>query len=516
MPRRIKLKMYLDEQSLKTSHTRMVLEHNNQSIYWDISAYDKKSFLRFDVCQHINEFWARLHPARQEKIFQIYYRIREIYEEVYDVTALIKEISCHVVELFNEHPVEEINRWIDFHSDIIIPTKNIEEEYIASDEKPGSREKTYLRSDYKELVGMSMVLRIMVPIWGEFIFRTKKETGTQFKELHAFQLIMHTWLPQCNAYEKLRTYIVHNIQNDKPVLNIVISGVGTEDFPDWLLSMVIVRRLCIGDIRGVSVDSSLVTFIFNYVNQKVTGAAGGNFATMVKGKSLDTAVTDEHNASRLEGYKIKLKLPIGDLAILEHYLSNPYIVAKKLNPNINLEFLEESLHNCQLLQHEQLQPCQVALAQYVIKPVIPPRALTHLNKVCVINAIAVAQTALWQAGHKQLAALISAVPTKNDMEMLVSSIDSKARIPKELAEQIDKLFPYTRLAASRRKTKAVNNVIQAIDELSAMFGQRDWIITLKQDKLAEITGNQFVSRYGCPHDIKILLARLIIELAQSR
>lgn len=511
------MRMYVDPSSLNTSQVQLVLEHNGQCIYWDVSSYDKRCFTgEYDVCEHINAFWAKLPAYRQEKIFTLYLQIRDTYEEIYEATGLITELMPLVKGLFEEHPLEELETWVNFHSNIIIPDK-FDEEYVASDEKPGSREKTYLKQDYRRLVILAIALRIMIPVWGEFIYRTKRETGTHFKEYYAYQLLNHTHLMHSAALEKLSTYSFHLIQADRPVYNIVISGVGTEDFPAWLLAMVMVRRLCMGDVRGVNPQTHLVTYIFNYINQKITGSSGGgNFATMVKGKEFESAVSDEHNASRLEGYKIKLKASIGDIAIFEHYMDDPVRVAQRLKPTVDLALLTESLQTCRALQNEQILPQQVTLVQYVLKPAVSARGIMHLNKLQVLNGIAIAQTLLWEAGHTVLAALISAIATSSDTEMMISGLSSSARIPKELNEEIQTLFPYTKISAARKKTRNFNPVIHAIDELALLFGQRDWILTLAPDKIQQITGHEQVTRFGCPHDIKILLAKLIVELAKSR
>jgi len=507
--------MYIDQASLTTSQGQMVLEHNGQLIYWNISSYDKRCFVGdIDVTVHINEYWAQLPMFKQEKIFNIFYSIRDVFEDVYQTEPLVHRLVPLIKALFEEHKQEEIEHWLSFYSSIIIPEK-LEDEYIQSDEKPGSREKTYLRNDYRRLVVLAVSLRIMIPIWGEFIYRTRKETGTYFKEHLAYYLLNESNVFNCPAIEKLMTYVIHNIQPDRTTHNIVITGVGTEEFPTWLLSVVAVRRLCVGDVSGSNPTTSLVTFIYNFINQKVTGNNTGNFATMVKGKEFESSTSDDHNASRLEGYKIKLKAPIGDIVILEHYMDDPYRVIQKLKPTANLDLLNEFIQQNKALENEQIWLPQITIAQYILRPVISPRGLTHLNKIYAITAISIAQTLLWEAGHKTLAALISAIATNNRDEMMLGGIDSKARIPKELADRIGVLYPYAKVSASKKKSKVFNSVIQAIDELASLFGQRDWIITLSDEKAKEITGHENIRRFSCPHDIKVLLAKLIIQLAES-
>ena len=77
-----------------------------------------------------------------------------------------------------------------FHgSDTIHIPVRLEDTFVHSDERPMTRDKTYTKPDYVKLIGLTLALRPMIPIWGEFIERTHKETGTSFKEYYAYLLM---------------------------------------------------------------------------------------------------------------------------------------------------------------------------------------------------------------------------------------------------------------------------------------------------------------------------------------
>jgi len=507
----------LDKDSPKAAQLQMVLSHDDKKIYWNIAAFDKKTFTEpeYDVFKHINEYWARMDSYKQELIFLTYDKIRSTFEDVSDTSSLIQHLHPLIHELLEEHKLNDVSTWMAFHSDITFGYK-LDDIYVESDEKPGSREKTYLKSDYILLLAMTIVLRTMIPVWGEFIYRTKRETGPAFKELYAFQLLSQSYMMYSPPMDKLRVYVNNNILEDKPLYSSIIKGVGSEDYPTWLLSKVIVCKLCIGDVSG-SKDASLVTLIWNFINHKVINPNTGSFASMIKGKEFEPHdSTNEHNTSRLEGYKIKTELPLGDIVILEHYMNDPVAVAQKLKPGVNVNLLMRFLEMSNVLQTEQIWKPQVALAQYVMKPVISPRGLIHLSKKQVITAIAITQTLLWESNHKTLACLASAIATYNEHGVTAVGIDSRTRIPKELMDELNMLFPYNKINSLKRKSKAANTIISAIDEVASLFSQRDWVLTVGDEFMAEVTDRGTNRRLSCPHDIKVLLTRLIIELVKSR
>lgn len=532
------MKLSLDQEGLKNRQLQLLLTHGDRVLVWNVSAFDKKTFMtdesipeeslalassslaildeplvKRDIYLHINQYWDRLPGHKQEKIFLIFTKIRSLFDEVFNVQNLITDLIPLVKDLYEEHHLEDIYQWMNFHSDIIIPD-SAEEEYIKVDEKPSTREKTYLKSDYRWLAAFTISLRIMVPIWGEFIYKTKRETGTHHKEFYAYHLLTQTHLINSIPMNKLRVYVESNIQIDKYLLSIIIDkGIATEDFSTWLLGMVLVRRLCVGDISGTSKTSSLITYIYNFIVQKVSGNNSGSYSDMVKGKEFEKGdSSNDHNTSRLESYKLKLEVPIGSIMFLEHYMDDPVRVAQRIKPDIDLNILNDFLQAAKALDNEQIWKPQVTLVVYMLRKVLSPRGVVHLNKKQVIAGIAISQTLLWQSNNKMLACLITAIATSSFDGMMISGIDSRARITKEYMDELNILFPYNKVSATKKKSKTTNSAVLAIDELAQLFGQRDWILTIPDKYMTEVFSKESTRRFSCPQDIKILLAKLIIEL----
>lgn len=504
------MKMYIDPETRQFSSIQMVTEHNGEEIHWHVSTLNKSVFETDEVCRQINNYWAKLPGFKQQLIFDIYTQIKDVIVTIYDTTQLITSLVPLVGKLYEEHDMEEMSRWISFHSDIVLPTDMVES-YVKSDDDVRTREKTYIKEDYKGLILLSLSLRPMIPIWGEFIYVTRNDTGTGFKEFYAVKLINKTHLIESEPMVKLRTYVSHNIKADKPMFSNILNSVGSEDFPMWLLSHVLVRKLCISDLSCTNNEATLISSIFNFISQKITGNPPSSLSDMVNSKDFARGnANDENNISRLEAYKIKQMLAPGDIEIIEFVLSDPYKVAVQANPNIDLGLVKTFVDSSRVLNHHEISAVQVVLAQYVLKNVIPSRGLMHVSKVKVINAIAVAQALIWHK-YKPIAAMMSAVVT-NDNELQTNGIDSKVRIPPEMMKELERVFPYTKVSISKKKGKVENSVLRAIDELSSLLSARDWTITLPDDMTIQVTGQNNLRRFSCPHDIKILLGQFILDI----
>lgn len=492
-----------------------IITHEGERLEWDVSAFNKNSLASHAIDKHINVYWGQLPAFQQQKIFELLKRIREIFETVGDTSGLLIALLPPIKQLMAEYDLRRMREWVSLRNDITVPAK-IDESYQQTDEKPFTRERTYTRPDYLDLVALSLVLRVMVPIWGEFILRTRKETGTDFKEFHAYALLSQTELVNSDAIQKLKAYIQGNLQDEKPMNNVIVGGISREDYPIWLLANVVVRRLSVGDVRGVEQNTNLVVTIHNDLTQKNNVMGGSSFGELISNKLFEGDDSNEQGISRMENFKIKAMHSAGEIVAIEHYMSDPFVVAQHLQPGLNPGLLTQFLECTKAIQNSRLWPGQIGLAQWVMAPIIPPRGMYHLDKVYTLRAFAVAQTYLWQNGHKVLACLLSAMASDNKDSFQQTSMGSMAKIDREQTEEIEKLFPYSTVSVKRKQTIPLNNAIVAINQLAYDFKAHDWILTVPDAMAAEITGSQHLRRLACPHEIKPMLAKLAIECAKRQ
>ena len=501
-------------QLLVLNAAEMVIVHEGVKLSWNTSNYDKKSLTGdYDVTKHINAYWAYLPVHRQEKIFGLYAALAACLQAQSDIQPMIEGLQPLVAQLCEQHSLEEVGHWITYASDISVPSV-FHEEYQQTDEKARPRERTYIRSDYKDLSALALALRTLVPVWGEFIKKMAPETGNVFKEYRAFQLLAQTPLMHSVPMEKLRTYVNRNIQMEKPMASAIMRGVGSQDYPAWLLGLVVVRRVCVGDLSNTNPKTNLVTFIHNFLSNKASGSNSNSFGDMIKPKEFESGdATSDMNVSRIEGYKLKQEAPIGDMVILEYYLEDPHQLARMLMPTIDPQMLNRFLTHAGALQKETIWPHQIILTQWVLKPVFPPRGIMQLSKKATIVAIAIAQAVLWQKGHLELACLMTALAS-NANELELSDTGPRAKITKVQMDELLVLYPYARALSTKKATKPPNAAALAIDLVVKHLSQRDWVLSVPDDIAQRVTGKESKHRYACPDTAKVLLADLVIQIGK--
>jgi hypothetical protein len=354
----------------------------------------------------------------------------------------------------------------------------------------------------------------MIPIWGEYIAVIRNETGTMFKEYYSFQLLTGTEVIESGPMEKLKVYIDHIVGSDKYDPNNTLKGISSEDFGYWLLSLVCVKRLCIGDIRGIDPKANLITYVYKYIVQKVQNN-DNDFSNVVKDKKVDDKgnMSSENKLSALERYKIKTNISPGEIVELEYSLRDIHNVVSKLSCVVPDGFLDRSLDTSKvLLEHRILDP-QITILRWVFKPIISPRGLMYLTAPMIVKALGGLEAVLWTRGHKYLAILASSHSVSSDREMTVSPVDSKMRVPKELLDELDRLYPYCKVTNGKKQVnKAENLASKAIDNVANGLMTHTWKPTAHPSMVEEVFGSN-VRRVPIRPDIKTDLTKLVIELA---
>ena len=101
-----------------------------------------------------------------------------------DINILIQRlqaISVYIVEAIN---IDKLEYWVNNIADINLPILPVEYNQSICG---GTRETTYLKTDYRDLVVLAIATRVFVPIWGELVDVIKK-TISQDKEYYCYLL----------------------------------------------------------------------------------------------------------------------------------------------------------------------------------------------------------------------------------------------------------------------------------------------------------------------------------------
>ena len=516
-------------------HCEVLITHDEKELLFSVAKYGRLSFKQEnqpDIFNIINSYWESLPYKIQTDIFEIYTRIFNILcssNVISDQIVLRKLITVEVTNLLKIHNFDNISRWVAFKSNIIIPM-HLDSEYTDSIDKPGSRNRTYLISDYIDLICLSILLRTMVPIWGEYMSLVSSEMGNSLKEYYAFKLLNDSEIINHKVFNKLETFINcivgKNLEHNSSVVNLLSS----EDLPMWVLSLTVIKRVCIADISGINPRANIVTYIHKFVNDIIKEDSTSEKAVKKKGDKDSYSPELDEKLSTLESDKIKHTLSVGQISEIELMVDNVYEVGYKLHPGINTEELKKALVTSEKLISYNISTVQITILKWLIKPIISPRAIDYLNKKKITELLGVAQAVLWAKDHKYLALLITSYLDSSDSSFNISGFDRKNQLTKENTAKINELFKISYFGIKKIKDSRLQNlVIQSIEKLSSdlfSISQRreesivnfTWKMTAEEALITQFFGQNNIKHNKIPilPDIKNILADLIIKMAIDR
>lgn len=496
-------------------------EHRGKRIAWCGEAFYNNNFDdNYGLFKHINEYWASLSDADQDAIFNIYERIAAAFEATdFDFVAsdLDAQLTQLVAELFKYHTLDAVKMYVQLRSDILIPGPSVlPVEYIhgtLQNDKNHSREKTYIRDDYVDLVAMIIQLRIMIPIWSMYILRTRKIYGTSFKEYYAFGLLQHSCFMNEAPVRKLYQYICAILPAGGSNLDL-LAGVSQDEYPVLNLSLLCVRKLSFSDIRGLDPTPILIRHISRHIMEKAN-TIDSNTDRSIRDKddvSSSNNLSEEQQVSKLEQYKLKEEYARGDIQYYLHCVRDSLTVARKIAPDVPEELVKDSLNSVPALLAQTATDQQTRLLQWLIDPVVPAESVMFFNATDRANCLCAVSAAYWHLGHHLVAALCTAVPVVNNYsEVVITTSDTKGRIAPETLARLESLFAYLKKPKS---AKAPRGEIEAIDSIITDFTSVTWKLTITDEQMKVIHPAYPSNRtLVWPHNVREQFAQLVIHLA---
>lgn len=495
------------------------VEHRGDEVLFDVSYYGRNSFTGgFDLFEQLNNYWDQLPDEHQNKIFTCYKCMKMIMDDfITSHIGLIDEIGVYAVQLIDLHDFNMFKSWLFQKTSLKIPD-NFEEVFNYDVDRQNTPEQTYLRSEYVDLVTLTLIFRTMMPVWGDYISKTRKEHGNFMKEDHSFQILRNSSIHNHPAFMKLAQYIDRTIGADRFNRTAILEeGLSSEDFPEWVLSAVVVRRLCVSDIRGNEPKANVVTSIHKYVEQKARPTQV-SLEERIHDKNRDVRRGDSDDVddklSSVERYRIKQDFSPGEIAEIAHVLRDSRTIAFKLSINMTDQIYNTCMETCKKLQGQRVMNAQTLLMEWVFKPVVPSKGIQFATYNSMIENIAVLQAVLYARGHKYLSLLASAYAKREDNVISISQMDSVKRIPNELVEELNVYYPFHRRRGGKKTGyKTYSLVLESIDALVTSLSSYVWIATASEEMVVEIMGSP-MRRIPIPPDIKIILANFVLELGK--
>lgn len=320
-------------------------------------------------------------------------------------------------------------------------------------------EQTYFTEQYNELVYMSELLKLLMPIFGSFDMLSNKILGKDKINQATLDLYRDTYIPSLQPYVTLTAYVEFFTNSRVKNANFnLIRGIGENELHDYVFSLVVLKKVITFD--STNPELSIVRNVYNIAKQ-TCGTLSTNGP--INRKIHDDTGDEIPVADR---YRVYHSQPMLISVLAGHYTRDIHRYAKAIEPGIDLELVDQ--YKAMVADKVTLEPYIVSLVALVINKVAFAKSLMIMENREFETPLAVAAAVLDHRGFKGLAAILTVKPTERDM-FKVSALPTKNfdSIDAEIVGKLSVMYPFT----------GVNPIgVPYIEHFSEAIHRNDWDI----------------------------------------
>lgn len=447
----------IDEYYVKVSYDA------EQFVVFDISYY-RTTLL--DIGDHIfTEINGLINTFTDKKRKELYKQYREIHDYL-DIGSNVAMIENPIRELvgkiYDMIDFDSVKKWVRNNRHIEYPA-TVKDDYTVDDQT--AKDRTYLRSEYFDLVVFAVWVRLMVPIWGMYIPIVEVESGAAKKEYTAFRITSLTEINTCHVMDRLAAYVevVEGYSKLDNVNTVAITGaLSSSETLSWVLQTTVVRRISIGQIEADRTKGHLVSAVWNYVSYLVKGYEQ-KFGDVIHPKKPPG--NSEEEKPVIDRIRSAQKESIGEMVIYSVYLSKRNQVVEDIDPTVPIETIQQFITGS--INH--VEQFQQILAQWCLSPVMTPYALENIvtrrtmedniaydvdGNILRVNvesfaklvsnpmhdALYITRTLLWHWGFKELSLMMTA---RREPNHDLFDMDTNDRIQTSTLQTLMEKFPHS-------------------------------------------------------------------------
>lgn len=459
-----------------------VVTHRGKSVEFDLTLGGKLKD-GVNVFRDLNSFWkwfGEMNPTGTQKIFDALVDVQKS-AGILGVTSSTRATIHEAVRtISNIMTVEGIKIWAENEKDIIYPDIPVEKD-------PNFPwEQTYDRVEYFELVYLSIALKVMILIWGEFIVRDKS-LPTGAVEEQAMTLLDNTTWALSDAFERHFVFI-SSLTTGRIGVSAILDGISTSSLPRKLFSMIVVNKLSStvlthkGDEKYSSGEIiNIVAKIHRDANTAIDSINKGDILTVPKVFDSSRTRSEEDNTSVAENYAVKENISEISKVYFDYFGRQTQLIATRLKFDVFMD-------NCQaLVQYNSRRINYIPTdAQYKLVSVITGRAvgvrsLPYTIRKSALIIISIAQVIAFELGFPNISALLSGTVVLDDKKEVipVSGRLLKGQIKAVQVEKINQVYPYRRkLKGSKAPYK--NPALTAVEDLANLFAGVIWDVSVPE------------------------------------
>lgn len=468
-----------------------------------------------DLYVEVNQYFQSLSPEDQEALYQTYAQAQEIFDTAI-VADLAKELTVPIANIVDN--LCSIYRMRDFIPTlgIVVPNKILDEFDAATARK--HREQTYLKHEYAGLMCLMATLKCAYPIWNLYmkILDTSSKEQDIYLLLDTIRTIGATELFDSEELERLFdfTEMVYRSKIGNNEDTSILEGMSADDSSTYVFASVIIEKLMRLPINIGDHNTHLITKIYHKIEQDCKSLPSKFRAKVIRREEVRNA-SEDSKINWLDIFTTKQKVPSSYYVLNSLYLEDYNNVWNLLDSTIPKELIEECLDGFVNLKGQPILgghhkiPLHQTLVQWILSDFIQVDTIPHIDRVSMLNAMAVSQAFLIHNGLFAAARLFSIHPVSDEI-----TNTPMVHISKTLQAELSKYCKFNHSTKASDTARLSNPFVVSIECLTSRLIEYQWRLMATESMRRTLR-----CAPGCrpiDQDIKNELASMFLKLMELK
>ena len=324
-------------------------------------------------------------------------------------------------------------------------------ESIEIDEK-GSREQTYLKNDYIELITLITIIKSCFPVIGEYAnvadFILNRSGYKEYGLASFFTTHSIFTYPAAIKLVGSISKLVERFNNDKEAVAkfIIATNIPKEMFVSYALSFVIIQKLLVNDELSDTDSKNTITKIYNFASNKFKPDENSNNFKIKKFSDSDSEFNLE-SESVLESFRAPSDITLGFLQEFKDVFSDIFYLANIMKIKKSQEEIISVKTDLEMLMKNLPLRESIIIASWVFKDILDPRAADyldmydeHIGESEIINMLTIAFLWLWEHDFKNIAMILT-TSNVTDGSIHIANQSIRNKIDNDIKEKLNEIFP---------------------------------------------------------------------------
>jgi len=351
------------------------------------------------------------------------------------------EIVHNVLNLFN---FDEVKQHV-IQSGLVKPPSMLPDSYDQSlerDEK-GSREQTYLKNDYIELITLVTILKATSGIIGEYAsVKNSILNKNNYKEYLLFTFYLTHPIINTPPFKKIYDSIqklIERLYSDREntAIRIIEKQIDKDSFALFITAAVVIQKLLVNSEIIDTDAKNTITKIYHFAISRIKLK---DTSSSIRIKYFNNGEDDSgESESVLESYRTTTAISQGSILEFRSVFQDPYRLANEIGLVSTKEELNEVLASLdQLREHLPIKD-SIYIVSWLYKNITDIRSFEYLELDEILNAIGVGFLYLWKNGYSDIGLIITSFSVSIDEFKLNFSLRNK--LNPELRDKLQEVFP---------------------------------------------------------------------------